>query len=51
MSPLILTAKTTSVKEDNPTWWQAMNGRYAEEFEKQFIELNYAIPIIFTYWW
>jgi len=32
ISPMILAAKTTATKEDNPTWWQAMNGTYAEEF-------------------
>jgi hypothetical protein len=30
--PLILAAKTAATKEDNPTWWQAMNGPYAKEF-------------------
>ena len=34
LSPLILAAKTAASKEDNPTWWQAMNGPYAEEFWK-----------------
>ncbi len=32
--PMILATKTMSTKEDNPTWWQAMNGPYAEEFWK-----------------
>ena len=31
---MILAAKTAATKEDNPTWWQAMNGTYAEEFWK-----------------
>jgi hypothetical protein len=30
--PLILAAKTATSKEDNPTWWQDMNGPYAEEY-------------------
>jgi hypothetical protein len=34
LSPLILAAKTAASKEDNPTWWQAMNGPYAEEYWK-----------------
>ena len=34
ISPLILAAKTAASKEDNPTWWQAMNSPYAEEFWK-----------------
>jgi hypothetical protein len=34
ISPLILAAKTAATKEDNPTWWQAMNGPYAEEYWK-----------------
>jgi hypothetical protein len=34
ISPLILAAKTVATKEDNPTWWQAMNGPYAKEFWK-----------------
>ena len=32
--PLILAAKTAATKEDNPTWWQTMNGPYAKEFWK-----------------
>jgi hypothetical protein len=32
LSPMILAAKTAATKEDNPTWWQAMNGSYAEEY-------------------
>jgi hypothetical protein len=34
LSPLILAAKTAVSKEDNPTWWQAMNGPYAGEYWK-----------------
>ncbi len=34
ISPLILAAKTAATKDDNPTWWQAMNGPYAKEFWK-----------------
>jgi hypothetical protein len=34
ISPMILAAKTAATKEDNPTWWQAMNGPYAEEYWK-----------------
>jgi hypothetical protein len=29
LPPVILAAKTVASKEDNPTWWQAMNGHYA----------------------
>jgi len=32
LSPMILAAKTTATKEDNPTWWQAMHGPYAKEY-------------------
>ena len=32
--PLILAAKSAASKEDNPTWWQAMNGPYAEQYFK-----------------
>ena len=32
ISPLILAAMTATTKEDNSTWWQAMNGPYAKEF-------------------
>jgi hypothetical protein len=32
--PLIIRAKTTATKDDNPTWWQEMNGPYAMEFWK-----------------
>ncbi len=34
LSPLILAAKTAASKEDNPSWWQAMNGPYAKEYWK-----------------
>jgi hypothetical protein len=34
ISPLILAAKTATTKVGNPTWWQAMNGPYAEEYWK-----------------
>ncbi len=34
ISPLILAAKTAATKEDNPNWWQAMNGPYANEYWK-----------------
>jgi hypothetical protein len=34
ISPLILAAKTASTKEDNPNWWQAMNGPCAKEYWK-----------------
>jgi hypothetical protein len=32
--PLILVAKSATSKEDNPTWWQAMNGPYEEHYFK-----------------
>jgi hypothetical protein len=32
--PLILVAKTAATKDDNPTWWQAMNGPDVKEFWK-----------------
>jgi hypothetical protein len=39
--PLILAAKTMATKDNNPTWWQAMNGPYAEDFWKAAqIEIN-----------
>jgi hypothetical protein len=31
---MILAAKTAATKEDNPTWWQAMDSPYAEEYWK-----------------
>jgi hypothetical protein len=34
ISPLILAAKTSATKEDNPNWWQAMNGPYTKEYWK-----------------
>jgi hypothetical protein len=30
--PLFLKAKSAASKEDNPNWWQAMNGPFAEDF-------------------
>ena len=30
--PLFLKAKSEASKEDNPNWWQAMHGPFAEEF-------------------
>ena len=32
--PLLLQAKSQASKEDNPNWWQAMNGPFAEEYWK-----------------
>ena len=32
--PLFLKAKSEASKEDNPNWWQAMRGPFAEEFWK-----------------
>ena len=32
--PMILGATSAASKEDSPTWWQAMNGPYAEEYWK-----------------
>ena len=32
--PLILAAESAASKEDNPTWWQAMNGPYADDYWK-----------------
>ena len=32
--PLFLKAKSAASKEDNPSWWQAMKGPFAEEFWK-----------------
>lgn len=32
--PLFLKAKSESSKEDNPNWWQAMNGPFKEEYWK-----------------
>ncbi len=32
--PMILAAKSAASKEDNPTWWQAMNGPYADNYWK-----------------
>ena len=34
VSPYILAAKSSASKEDNPNWWQAMNGPHAEEYWK-----------------
>jgi hypothetical protein len=34
LHPLMLHAKSSASKDDNPTWWQAMNGPFAEEFWK-----------------
>ena len=30
--PLMLQAKAEASKEDNPTWWQAMNGPFSAEY-------------------
>ncbi|KAL7460732.1 hypothetical protein ACHAXS_001176 [Conticribra weissflogii] len=30
--PLMLQAKALASKEDNPTWWQAMNGPFLAEY-------------------
>jgi hypothetical protein len=30
--PMILAAKSAASKDDNPTWWQAMNGPYSEQY-------------------
>ena len=30
--PLVLRAKVASIKEDNPTWWEAILGSFADEF-------------------
>ena len=32
LHPLMLAAKTSASKEDNPNWWTAMNGPFAEEY-------------------
>ena len=32
LHPLMLAAKTSASAEDNPNWWQAMNGPFAEEY-------------------
>ena len=32
--PLFLKAKSAASKEDNPNWWQAMQGPFADEFWK-----------------
>ncbi|KAL7448122.1 hypothetical protein ACHAXS_000127, partial [Conticribra weissflogii] len=32
--PLMLQAKAATSKEDNPNWWQAMNGPFCEEYWK-----------------
>ena len=32
--PLFLKAKSAASKEDNPTWWQAMSGPFADEYWK-----------------
>ena len=32
--PFFLAAKTAASKEDNPNWWQAMNGPFAEDYWK-----------------
>ncbi len=32
LHPLFLQAKTAANQEDNPNWWQAMNGPFHEEF-------------------
>ena len=32
--PLFLKAKSATSKEDNPNWWQAMNGPFADEYWK-----------------
>ena len=34
LHPLMLQAKASASKDDNPNWWQAMNGPFAEEFWK-----------------
>ena len=31
LHPLMLSAKTSASSEDNPNWWTAMNGPFAEE--------------------
>ena len=30
--PFFLKAKAAASKEDNPNWWQAMKGQFADEF-------------------
>ena len=30
--PMILAAKSAASKDDNPTWWQAMNGPYSDQY-------------------
>ena len=35
--PLFLKAKSAASSEDNPNWWQAMNGPFADEFWKAAI--------------
>ncbi|KAL7460298.1 hypothetical protein ACHAXS_001818, partial [Conticribra weissflogii] len=32
--PMMLQAKAAASKEDNPNWWQAMNGPFSEEYWK-----------------
>ena len=32
LSPMILAANTAATKEDTPTWWQARNGPFADEY-------------------
>ena len=34
LHPLMLSAKSGASKADNPNWWQAMNGPFAEEYWK-----------------
>ena len=35
--PLLLKAKADACKEDNPTWWEAMHGPFADEYWKAAI--------------
>ena len=32
--PFFLKAKSAASKEDNPTWWEAMKGPFADEYWK-----------------
>ena len=32
--PLFLKAKSAASKEDNPNWWEAMQGQFADEYWK-----------------
>ena len=35
--PLFLKAKAAASKDDNPTWWQAMKGPFADEYWKSAV--------------